>query len=906
LHTAYAQVRDTLPPAVQQRMDNIVPQPDLQTAYAQVRDTLPPSVQQRMDNIVRQPDLQTAYAQVRDTLPPSVQQRMDNIVRQPDLQTAYAQVRDTLPPSVQQRMDNIVRQPDLQTAYAQVRDSLPPTLQQKLDNVVNKPDLQTAYAQVRDSLPPTIQQKLDNVVNKSDLQTAYAQVRDSLPPTIQQKLDNVVNKPDLQTAYAQVRDSLPPTIQQKLDNVVNKPDLQTAYAQVRDSLPPAVQQKLDNVVNKPDLQTAYAQVRDSLPPNVQQKLDAAISKPDLQTAYAQIRDSLPQNIQQKLDAAINKPDWQTTYAQIRDTLPPGTEQKLDAALSAARESTRAADRVTYIPASVSDALSRMSATVQDRVEALQIRESLTPRQLASFDQFVAARATNNLIVPNLAVMQIRDGLSPALQQVFDRLLAFNENQSKVLSEASQLVVLPGGFAGLTRNQAANESNLSTRLQGDSRPLSAMSGAEASRRLFTPELQVKREFATDSQQRQNSFEFLISGSFNVYSVTANTLKASPELEIAPSSPANIFTVAPIVQSTEITSPRSPAKSFSVSDGLLPDDRTLVSTALPALFTALASTNGAKIQIVREAGDGLLSGGAVILIANGQRIQIGRPDSISFIRFVDDGVKAGGRAALTQRRIIRSGPTRELIGIELAAFIVIAGIAKVRDSNEQAGKSAKRRILVARFLRRLGQVVEKPEPEPEISLNAQPTHAYKVCVRPIWFVSPGDTLSVIALRTLGDGKLGWLIADLNIQNVTESWIEGQRVIELRTMQRLELPVWEDIVEFQAHKPHDAAMENLVTIITERQIDRDAMTATMERAMGLRPATLPSRNTALPAEPEVRPAWLPPISIGAARQSVSFTSIAAALSIAFPLNSAVQDLPSIEANAGEQVSALSEHQQ
>lgn len=236
--------------------------------------------------------------------------------------------------------------------------------------------------------------------------------------------------------------------------------------------------------------------------------------------------------------------------------------------------------------------------------------------------------------------------------------------------------------------------------------------------------------------------------------------------------------------------------------------------------------------------------VVSSETGQRIQVMRDPETGLISLFDQS------DALTRKRrdpldfITNPGSERYLTGIELAVFIAVAGITKVRDDSGVDGRRTviKTRCSIAKLLRKMANIQDKDLRESEQTSDVQPDCVHsnapskdvmpKVLTRPLWFVSPGDTLNSIAERTVGDAALGWLIADLNKSTVEENWIDGKRLVELHTMQRLELPVWQDIVAFRENRPCDAAAENLITFVSQRHIDKEVVAASLEKAMGLTP--------------------------------------------------------------------------
>lgn len=149
-------------------------------------------------------------------------------------------------------------------------------------------------------------------------------------------------------------------------------------------------------------------------------------------------------------------------------------------------------------------------------------------------------------------------------------------------------------------------------------------------------------------------------------------------------------------------------------------------------------------------------------------------------------------------------------------------------ENEGETEERPPGHERLMETLSQNILQSDKDHSINRKA-------VLHRPTTIISARDTLISIAEAFFHDPNLAWLIADLNLQNIKESWIDGKRVVELRSRQQIELPVWEDIEQFYRSRSSDAKPENLVTIIEETQIDRELLSNALGTAMGVNPASL-----------------------------------------------------------------------
>lgn len=169
---------------------------------------------------------------------------------------------------------------------------------------------------------------------------------------------------------------------------------------------------------------------------------------------------------------------------------------------------------------------------------------------------------------------------------------------------------------------------------------------------------------------------------------------------------------------------------------------------------------------------------------------------------------------------------LIGPEvaLAALLVSAGVARVRG----AAAVAETHLTVT------DAEVVRLDTDPDAQLQL---HKYEPRMRPTWLVRSNEDLCALADHLFHDARLGWLIADLNHSNTIEIFDGPKRVVELRARQKIELPVWQDIVEF--HKQRiDFHTKDLVTVVTETAIDQELMHELMQLTLA------PIIGTAAPA--------------------------------------------------------------
>lgn len=91
-----------------------------------------------------------------------------------------------------------------------------------------------------------------------------------------------------------------------------------------------------------------------------------------------------------------------------------------------------------------------------------------------------------------------------------------------------------------------------------------------------------------------------------------------------------------------------------------------------------------------------------------------------------------------------------------------------------------------------------------------------------IGTNDTFVSIADRelTIDYGNLGWLIADVNLNRIKETYLDGKRIVEVRSRQTIEIPSADDIIAFLRHRKKENKAENLITIVVETQLDRELL--------------------------------------------------------------------------------------
>lgn len=175
-------------------------------------------------------------------------------------------------------------------------------------------------------------------------------------------------------------------------------------------------------------------------------------------------------------------------------------------------------------------------------------------------------------------------------------------------------------------------------------------------------------------------------------------------------------------------------------------------------------------------------------------------------------------------------RELPGVEiaLAAVLLSGGVARLRfDQGNKPGDGVKRLKRVLQLARLAGGEDNNNESTQEE--NRVQTNQYQLLKRPTWLVRAGEDLLALAGHLFHDRSLGWLIADLNLGSSKQTMVEGRRLVELRQRQRIELPVWQDIVQFNRTKDKELREENLVTVVVETAIEAELVQAVLANVIG-----------------------------------------------------------------------------
>lgn len=232
--------------------------------------------------------------------------------------------------------------------------------------------------------------------------------------------------------------------------------------------------------------------------------------------------------------------------------------------------------------------------------------------------------------------------------------------------------------------------------------------------------------------------------------------------------------------------------------------------------------------------------------------GSPFEVRFGRYPLMGaidIATGRSQQLTFTTRLPAGRKLALIGpeIALAALLVSAGVARARGADKAAAEKA---LLLQQQQAQAAELAAAENLRTQDDDDARSkVHKYDPRIRPTWLVRPGEDLCKLADHLFHDAKLGWLIADINSANIKELFDGRKRVIELYVRQKIELPVWQDIVEFHKLKV-EFELSDLITIVTDTQIEQELMQNTLAPVMGVASAQAPTPATAPGTVPGTSP--------------------------------------------------------
>lgn len=172
------------------------------------------------------------------------------------------------------------------------------------------------------------------------------------------------------------------------------------------------------------------------------------------------------------------------------------------------------------------------------------------------------------------------------------------------------------------------------------------------------------------------------------------------------------------------------------------------------------------------------------------------------------------------------------IALAAVIASCGSARIRqtfaektdpedlsrDDQWRIGSASPKDFESAS--RETEESKTRQEDESPGTLRYVQKHKYNRTTR---LIGPQETFVSIAESLpclFCDGRYGWLIADINLPRIKESFVDGKRIVEVRSRQLIEIPCMADIVAFNRNRKEEQKPENLITVVIENQVDREML--------------------------------------------------------------------------------------
>lgn len=105
------------------------------------------------------------------------------------------------------------------------------------------------------------------------------------------------------------------------------------------------------------------------------------------------------------------------------------------------------------------------------------------------------------------------------------------------------------------------------------------------------------------------------------------------------------------------------------------------------------------------------------------------------------------------------------------------------------------------------------------------------RPTFIIGSSDSLVSIAELLYQEGRLAYLVADLNKDKTFQYEKGGKRYVETRTRTILNLPLKEDLEAFRKSDWQNLRKENLITIVHDRSLDRELLEEELNPVVNVR---------------------------------------------------------------------------
>jgi hypothetical protein len=139
-----------------------------------------------------------------------------------------------------------------------------------------------------------------------------------------------------------------------------------------------------------------------------------------------------------------------------------------------------------------------------------------------------------------------------------------------------------------------------------------------------------------------------------------------------------------------------------------------------------------------------------------------------------------------------------------------------------------------------VDEEREMTEEVAKDPDAGSKQTLFKRPTYMIQDGDSLVSIAEANYHDPKVGWLIADMNEAQISQTYEGSKRIVEIRGRCELEMPVWEDLVAFYNEDRSEAEPDDLITIVSSSAIDHELVESTLAVLLGAHENPLASKTS------------------------------------------------------------------
>lgn len=190
-------------------------------------------------------------------------------------------------------------------------------------------------------------------------------------------------------------------------------------------------------------------------------------------------------------------------------------------------------------------------------------------------------------------------------------------------------------------------------------------------------------------------------------------------------------------------------------------------------------------------------------------------------------AAAGAARFQVRSEKSGPRSELIPGGGSSTGMKGNSTGLERTREHSAENNSKDPSSNNFENADQKNKENSDEDDKFKSN-QKQRSSSAAVRPKIIIASTDTLVSIAEAFFYDRNVAWLIADINKKVIKESWVDGKRIVELKTRQQIELPLRSDIEQFYRLRTDNARVENLVTIVDQAAVDSELLSSSLGKLL------------------------------------------------------------------------------